>query len=83
MSAALVAVTKHVPDEPAVKEVPETVQLEAVPVEAANVTLPEPEPPEVVSVNAVPKVPVVEETVSVACAALAKVIVVWEEETVS
>ena len=35
MSAALVAVTKHVPVEPAVKEVPETVQLEAVPVVAA------------------------------------------------
>ena len=46
--------TKHVPADPAVKEVPETVQLEAVPVVAEYVTLPVPDPPEVVSVNAVP-----------------------------
>ena len=34
MSAAFVAVTKHVPADPAVKDVPEIVQLEAVPVVA-------------------------------------------------
>jgi hypothetical protein len=62
---ALVAVTKHVPAEPAVRDVPETVQLEAVPVVAVYVTLPVPDPPEVVRVNAVPNVPLVEETVSV------------------
>ncbi len=64
MSAAFVAVTKHVPAEPAVNEVPETVQVEAVPVEAVYVTLPVPDPPEVVSVKTVPNVPLVEETVS-------------------
>ena len=46
--------TKQVPADPAVKEVPETVQLEAVPVVAVYVTLPVPDPPEVVSVNDVP-----------------------------
>ena len=61
---AFVAVTKHVPAEPAVREVPETVQVEAVPVVAAYVTLPVPKPPEVVSVNAVPNVPLVDETVN-------------------
>ena len=76
MSAALVAVTKHVPAEPAVRDVPETVQLDAVPVEAAYVTLPVPDPPEVVRVSAVPKVPLVDETVSVDCDACAKVTVV-------
>ena len=35
MDEAFVAVTKHVPAEPAVRDVPETVQLEAVPVAAA------------------------------------------------
>jgi hypothetical protein len=35
VSAAFVAVTKHVPADPAVKEVPETVQVDAVPVAAA------------------------------------------------
>ncbi len=63
---ALVAVTKHVPADPAVREVPETVQVEAVPVAAEYVTLPESVPPEVVSVNAVPNVPLVEETVRAA-----------------
>ena len=62
---ALVAVTKHVPAEPAVREVPETVHVEAVPVVAAYVTLPVPDHPEVVRVNAVPNVPLVEEIVSV------------------
>ena len=61
----MVAVTKHVPADPAVREVPETVQLEAVPVVAVYVTLPVPDPPEVVRVNAVPNVPLVEETVNV------------------
>ena len=60
MSAALVAVTKHVPADPADRDVPETVQVDAVPAEAAYVTLPVPDPPEVVRVNAVPKVPLVE-----------------------
>ena len=46
--------TKHVPAEPADREVPETVQLEAVPVVAEYVTLPVPDPPEVERVNAVP-----------------------------
>ena len=54
MDDAFVAVTKQVPAEPAVKDVPETVQLDAVPVVAAYVTLPVPDPPEVVSVRAVP-----------------------------
>ena len=62
--AAFVAVTKQVPADPAVKDVPETVQLEAVPVVAEYVTLPESVPPEVVRVNAVPNVPLVEETVN-------------------
>ena len=62
---ALVAVTKQVPAEPAVRDVPETVQEEAVPVVAAYVTLPVPDPPELVRVNAVPNVPLVEETVRV------------------
>ncbi len=61
----MVAVTKHVPADPAVREVPETVQLEAVPVVAVYVTLPVPDPPEVVSVKVVPNVPLVEETVNV------------------
>ena len=60
----MVAVTKHVPAEPAVREVPETVQVEAVPVDAVYVTLPESVPPVVVSVKAVPNVPLVEETVN-------------------
>ena len=45
---------RQVPADPAVKDVPETVQLEAVPVVAVYVTLPVPEPPEVLSVKAVP-----------------------------
>ena len=57
--------TKQVPAEPAVNEVPETVQEDAVPRVAAKVTDPSPVPPEVVSVRAEPKVPLVEETVSV------------------
>ena len=57
--------TKHVPAEPAVNEVPETVQEDAVPVVATKVTDPSPVPPEVVSVRAEPKVPLVEETVKV------------------
>jgi hypothetical protein len=56
-------VTKHVPAEPAVNEVPETVQEEEVPVVATKVTDPSPVPPKVVSVRAEPKVPLVEETV--------------------
>ena len=57
--------TRHVPAEPAVKEVPETVQEEAVPVEATYVTLPSPDPPEVVRLSADPNVPLVEVTVRV------------------
>ena len=40
-------------------------QLDAVPVAAAKVILPVPNPPEVVSVKADPKVPLVDETVRV------------------
>jgi hypothetical protein len=52
------------------------VQLDAVPAEAAYVTLPVPDPPEVVRVSAVPNVPLVDETVRVDCDACAKVTVV-------
>ena len=60
--------------------VPETVQLEAVPVVAAYVTLPVPDPPDVVIVKSVPYVPLVEEIVSVDCEACAKVTVVCVDE---
>ena len=59
------AVTKHVPAEPAVNEVPERVQLDAVPRDTAKVTSPSPVPPEVVSVSAEPNVPLIDETVRV------------------
>jgi hypothetical protein len=59
-SAALVAVTKQVPIEPAVKLDPEIVQEEDVPVVAVKVTFPVPEPPVVIRVKADPKVPLVE-----------------------
>ena len=51
-------------------------QLDAVPAEAANVTLPVPDPPEVVRVSAVPNVPLVDERVRVDCDACEKVTVV-------
>ena len=48
MSAALVAVTVHVPEEAAVSVEPEMAQVEAVPLVVVKVTAPVPEPPDVV-----------------------------------
>ena len=60
------AVTKHVPAEPAVRTPLDSLQLDAVPRETAYVIAPLSVPPEVVSVRADPNVPLVEVRVSVA-----------------
>jgi hypothetical protein len=59
LSLAFVAVTKHVPGAAAVSVEPVTVQV-VVPALCEYVTLPPPEPPEVVSERLVPKFPEVE-----------------------
>ena len=80
MEVAFVAVTKHVPPEPAVRVDPETEHEVAVPGVATKVTAPSPDPPEVVKVSGVPKVPLVDETVNEDWLALAKVTVVEVED---
>ena len=81
MSAALVAVTEQVPAEVTLSDAPDTVQPLAVPSVAVYETAPLPEPPLVVSVSALPAVPLVEVTLRAACVALANVTVVGFEET--
>jgi len=80
VSAALVAVTEQVPADVTLSEEPETAQPVAVPSTTANDTAPVPEPPLVISVSAVPKVPLVDVTVSAAWIAGAKVTVVGFDE---
>jgi hypothetical protein len=81
LSAALVAVTLHVPAEVLLKVEPLTVQAVAVPLVAAKLTAPVPEPPLVVKPNGVPNTPDVEVNVSADWAALANVTVVGAEDT--
>jgi hypothetical protein len=81
VSAALVAVTLHVPAEDTDREEALTRHPDAVPLVAAKLTAPVPEPPLVVKVNGVPKTPAVEVNVSGAWAAPAKVTVVGAEDT--
>jgi hypothetical protein len=79
-SAALVAVTEHVPGDEADKVEPFSEQP-ALPAVATKLTAPEPEPPLVVRLNGVPTMPDVDVTVNAACTPRPKVTVVGADCT--
>lgn len=80
-SVALVAATEQVPALVVVRLDPLTAQPVAVPLVTVKLTPPVPEPPDVVSGNAVPNVPVTEVRLRAAWVALAKVTAVGDDDT--